>query len=116
MREDGPQCFSVRVHERGVGWTRACGTGAVAVAAAAVFHERNGARAHESYAAYESGTRDRAGERPQASGVGAVPSVRVSLEGGALEVTLGATESFDVYTARMRGPARAVFRGEVDTQ
>jgi diaminopimelate epimerase len=28
--------FRVRVHERGVGWTRACGTGACAVAAAAV--------------------------------------------------------------------------------
>jgi diaminopimelate epimerase len=28
--------FRVRVHERGVGWTQACGTGACAVVAAAV--------------------------------------------------------------------------------
>ena len=30
--------FRTRVHERGVGWTQACGTGACAVAAAAVRH------------------------------------------------------------------------------
>ena len=32
--------FRVRVHERGVGWTQACGTGACAVAAAAVAEGR----------------------------------------------------------------------------
>ena len=32
--------FRVRVHERGVGWTQACGTGACAVAAAAVRERR----------------------------------------------------------------------------
>ncbi len=35
-----PRGFRVRVHERGVGWTQACGTGACAVVAAAVDERR----------------------------------------------------------------------------
>jgi diaminopimelate epimerase len=54
--------FRARVHERGVGWTEACGTGACAVAAAAV---------REGYA--------RAGER-----------VQVTLDGGALGIVVEA--------------------------
>ena len=52
--------FRVRVHERGVGWTQACGTGACAVAAAAV---REG--------------RARAGD-----------AVRVTLDGGDLAIVI----------------------------
>lgn len=79
--------FEVRVHERGVGWTQACGTGACAVAAAAVSCGLPGARE-------------------------GVP-VRVMLEGGALEVTV-ARNTRGVLCARMKGPARRVFRGELD--
>lgn len=100
VRDDGSRGFAVRVHERGVGWTRACGTGAVAVAAAAVFYERNGAQAALTVDA-------------EGDGYDGAPRVRVSLEGGALEVLLAQTEAFDVYEAWMRGPARGVFRGEV---
>jgi diaminopimelate epimerase len=59
--------FRVRVHERGVGWTQACGTGACAVAAAAV---------HEGLVS---------------KGV----SVRVTLDGGTLTLDVDPT-SFNV--------------------
>lgn len=59
--------FRVRVHERGVGWTQACGTGACAVAAAAVAEGRW-----------------RAGE-----------PVTVRLDGGPLTITI-APETWDV--------------------
>lgn len=59
--------FRVRVHERGVGWTQACGTGACAVAAAAVAEGRW-----------------RAGE-----------PVTVRLDGGPLVITV-ADETWDV--------------------
>ncbi len=75
----------VRVHERGVGWTEACGTGACAVAAAMLF-----ARGRSS------GTR------------------WVDLDGGRLEITVEAA-SDGRPRARMRGPARRVFAGEVTT-
>jgi diaminopimelate epimerase len=70
--------FRVRVHERGVGWTQACGTGACAVAAAAV--QRGLAAA-------------------------AVP-VRVTLDGGALAITVDGASGH----VKMTGPARRVFR------
>jgi diaminopimelate epimerase len=76
--------FEVRVHERGVGWTQACGTGACAVAAAAVA---------------SAGTH------------GHIPSIRVALEGGTLEVRV--THPGNALRTFMRGPARRAFEGTV---
>lgn len=73
--------FRVRVNERGVGWTQACGTGACAVVAAAVATGR--ARAGEDHA--------------------------VALDGGELSVRV--TPSDEGYRVRMTGPAVRVFRG-----
>jgi diaminopimelate epimerase len=74
---------TVRVHERGVGWTQACGTGACAVAAAmlAVRGESRGSR-------------------------------WIDLDGGRLEIALE-TRSDGLTHARMRGPARRVFAGTI---
>jgi len=79
--EEEAGALRVRVNERGVGWTRACGTGACAVAAAAV---RSG-RA-------ELG-RD----------------VTVRLDGG--ELTVRVYESAEGLSARMTGPVSRVFQG-----
>jgi diaminopimelate epimerase len=73
----------VRVHERGVGWTEACGTGACAVAAAML------------------------ASRGESSG-----SRWVDLDGGRLEITLGPRADGRTH-ARMRGPARRVFAGAI---
>jgi len=73
----------VRVHERGVGWTEACGTGACAVAAAMMV-ERG----------LERGAR------------------WIDLDGGRLEISV-TPDADGALRARMRGPARRVFVGEV---
>jgi diaminopimelate epimerase len=73
----------VRVHERGVGWTEACGTGACAVAAAML-----------ATRGLDHGAR------------------WIDLDGGRLEITL-APDAKGELRARMRGPARRVFAGEV---
>jgi len=73
--------FRVRVNERGVGWTQACGTGACAVVVAAVSSGR--ARAGEEHA--------------------------VALDGGELQVRV--TPCDEGYRVRMAGPAQRVFRG-----
>jgi diaminopimelate epimerase len=82
QKQDGS--LRVRVHERGVGWTLACGTGACAVAA--VQYARKGV--HE-------GTQ------------------RVELDGGALSVALR-REPSGAYHAWMTGPAGRAFRGTVE--
>lgn len=79
--EEEAGLLRVRVNERGVGWTRACGTGACAVAAAAV---RSG--------------RAEAGR-----------DVTVRLDGG--ELTVRVLESAEGLSARMTGPVSRVFQG-----
>jgi diaminopimelate epimerase len=83
--------LDVEVHERGVGWTLACGTGAVAVAAAAV-------------------DRGRAPRGPNTGGEASV--VRVNLPGGGLEIAVAGVRP--AYRTRMTGPARRVFAGTLD--
>ena len=77
--------FTVAVHERGVGWTQACGTGACAVAAVAVANS-----------AANSGERRVVG---------------VTLAGGELEIAI--VRDGDQFRARMTGPARCTFHGTV---
>jgi diaminopimelate epimerase len=84
VRARGDGGFAVRVHERGVGWTKACGTGACAVAAAAVVRER-GARLGEA--------------------------VSVELPGGVLRVVIEARDGG--MRARMSGPASRMFTGQI---
>jgi diaminopimelate epimerase len=79
--EEESGALRVRVNERGVGWTRACGTGACAVAAAAV---RSG--------------RAEAGK-----------DVTVRLDGG--ELTVRVSETAEGLSARMTGPVSRVFQG-----
>jgi diaminopimelate epimerase len=83
----GPFAVSMRVHERGSGETRSCGTGAVAAAAAA-------AAARTPPARLPSGP---------ASG-----SWRVTVPGGELTVTL------DAGTSWLTGPAVIVAEGQLD--
>lgn len=75
--------FRVRVHERGVGWTQACGTGACAVVAAAVLRGRAPR-----------------GER-----------VPVALDGGLLFIEVNG-DSADLRV-KMTGPARRAFVGSL---
>jgi diaminopimelate epimerase len=79
--EERDGALRVRVNERGVGWTRACGTGACAVAAAAV---RSG-RAHMG------------------------DDITVRLDGG--ELTVRVQETAEGLSARMTGPVSRVFQG-----
>ncbi|MBL8679801.1 MAG: diaminopimelate epimerase [Myxococcales bacterium] len=74
----------VRVHERGVGWTLACGTGACAVAAVATAVR---------------------GERDATQ--------IVDLDGGRLSIRVVA-EQGGAYHAWMTGPARRAFRGSLE--
>ena len=76
---DGPDRVAMRVHERGVGETRSCGTGTVAVAAA-----------------YLAATHRSAG------------TVRVSVPGGAVTVTVAPDDS------TLTGPAVLVASGTID--
>jgi diaminopimelate epimerase len=80
----------VKVHERGVGWTHACGTGACAAAAAAVLHAW--------HPAFSTGT-----------------MVEVHFGSGVLEVMIERDGSHaDRMRARLRGPARRVFEGMLE--
>lgn len=81
---DSNGVLRARVHERGVGWTLACGTGACAVAAV------------------HAALRD---EREARS--------TVELDGGRLLITLQ-RESAGRYRTRMAGPARRCFRGSLE--
>lgn len=74
----------VRVHERGVGWTLACGTGACAVAAVSTAIR---------------------GERDTTQ--------IVDLDGGRLSIRVVA-EQGSTYHAWMTGPARRAFRGSLE--
>jgi diaminopimelate epimerase len=82
----GPAAIAMRVHERGSGETRSCGTGAVAAVAAA------------------------SAATMQATGVGRVGSEswQVRVPGGELTVTLDATTSW------LTGPAVIVAEGELN--
>jgi diaminopimelate epimerase len=81
---DSSGVLRTRVHERGVGWTLACGTGACAVAA--VHAARTDARE---------------------------ASATVELDGGRLLITLQ-REAAGRYHTRMAGPARRCFRGSLE--
>ncbi len=81
---DSSGVLRTRVHERGVGWTLACGTGACA--AAAVHAAQRDARE---------------------------ASVTVELDGGRLLITLQ-REAAGRYRTRMAGPARRCFRGSLE--
>lgn len=80
--------WNVQVHERGVGWTRACGTGACAVAAATVARRLP----HD--------------DQPMHT-----VTVPVTLPGGRLEVHI--VREKNSMHARLRGPARRVFEGTI---
>jgi diaminopimelate epimerase len=84
VRRTGPDAISMRVHERGSGETRSCGTGAVAAAAAA------------AAAAASSATKT------------APRQWHVTVPGGELLVTLEAGTSW------LTGPAVIVAEGELD--
>jgi diaminopimelate epimerase len=88
----GPGSLAMRVHERGSGETRSCGTGAVAAAAAA--------------AAATTGHAEAAGRAGSTGGAGG-PSWQVHVPGGDLVVTLGAATSW------LTGPAVIVAEGEI---
>jgi len=82
---NGGRRLEVTVYERGVGRTLACGTGACAVAAAAV-------------------------ARGSSVGPG---SLIVAMPGGELKVTVQSTDQDAVFGVRLTGPAQRVFRGEL---
>jgi diaminopimelate epimerase len=82
----GPAAIAMRVHERGSGETRSCGTGAVAAAAAA------------SAATMQATGAERSGSE----------SWQVRVPGGELTVTLDATTSW------LTGPAVIVAEGELN--
>jgi diaminopimelate epimerase len=83
----GPGSLAMRVHERGSGETRSCGTGAVAAAAAAGHAAATG---HADSMGHAEGT-----------------SWQVHVPGGDLVVTLGPTTSW------LTGPAVIVAEGEI---
>ena len=98
----GARHLSMRVHERGAGETRSCGTGACAVAtAAAALPEGRGAAANEGSEGESNAT---SRHFSQAAG----ESWRVDVPGGTLTVTLTA-DGMAVLT----GPAVLVARGEI---
>jgi diaminopimelate epimerase len=86
VQRTGPAAIAMRVHERGSGETRSCGTGAVAAAAAA------SAATRQATAAARSGSE----------------SWQVRVPGGELTVTLDATTSW------LTGPAVIVAEGELN--
>jgi diaminopimelate epimerase len=90
VADDGTLRIGMRVHERGVGETRSCGTGAVAAAWTWRRH------------AVDAGS----------VGAGALAAtVRVDVPGGTLYVT-----EHDDGELDLRGPAVIVARGEIDEQ
>jgi len=99
----GVRHLSMRVHERGSGETRSCGTGACAVAAAAAALPDSGSRRTTDHSAQH--------ERPlDATRATTQREVwRVDVPGGTLTVTLTSGG-----TALLTGPAVLVARGEID--
>ncbi len=94
VRLAGPGAITMRVHERGSGETRSCGTGAVAAAAAAQ--------------CWLGGDTPAASPAPAAIKPGQEQIWQVRVPGGELTVTLGAG------TAWLTGPAVIVAEGELD--
>jgi diaminopimelate epimerase len=95
VRVTGPRSVSMRVHERGSGETRSCGTGAVAAAAAAAA----------------------AGGRAVGDGEARDEGIRAARDGGAWEVTVPGgvlTVTLDADCAWLTGPAVVVADGELD--
>jgi diaminopimelate epimerase len=113
----GARHLAMRVHERGAGETRSCGTGAVAVAAAASAIARGGVVATESRGTGKVVTNDTSGAgsdvvadhfsaaRPGAASSG--ETWRVDVPGGTLTITLHPDG-----TAVLTGPAVLVAGGE----
>ncbi len=97
----GPGALTMRVHERGSGETRSCGTGAVAAAAAAAAAAgpAPGAVATAPGAGAPTG---------RAAGVGDGTYWQVHVPGGELTVTL------DGSTSWLTGPAVIVAEGDLD--
>lgn len=88
VRRVGERHIALRVHERGSGETRSCGTGTVAAAAVA----------------YASGTAEHSGaEDPRTGPV----TIQVDVPGGTVQVELGGDQAY------LTGPAVLVAAGEV---
>lgn len=87
----GVEHLAMRVHERGSGETRSCGTGACAAAAAAMVSD---------------------GNAPDVTGASA--TYRVDVPGGTLYVTWEAGSSSAAGEVVLHGPAAIVARGELE--
>ena len=87
----GVEQIAMRVHERGSGETRSCGTGACAAAVAAMLADGNAP-----------------------SSTGASATYRVDVPGGTLYVTWEPDEGADAGELVLHGPAAIVARGELE--
>jgi len=105
VRVTGARSVAMRVHERGSGETRSCGTGAVAAAAAAAA-TANGRRG-DGHAGNGHGGNVQA-ENEQAENEQTGNTWEVTVPGGTLGVTL------DAGRAWLTGPAVIVAEGELD--
>ncbi len=105
VRVTGVRSVAMRVHERGSGETRSCGTGAVAAAAAAAAT----ANGHGGNGQAESGPAESGpAESGHAENGQAGNTWEVTVPGGTLGVTL------DAGRAWLTGPAVIVAEGELD--
>ena len=109
VQRTGPRSVAMRVHERGSGETRSCGTGAVAAAAAAAAAGTTApgatARGAAALAATARGATARGATAPGVVGDG---TWNVRVPGGDLTVTL------EAGSAWLTGPAVIVAEGELD--
>lgn len=87
----GVEHIAMRVHERGSGETRSCGTGACAAAVATMLADDNAPAT-----------------------TGAAVTYRVDVPGGTLYVTWEAGDGADAGEVVLRGPAAIVARGELE--